>query len=155
MSESKRPSLFERTRIQAEVLVPLMRGLEAALGRDRAHAIARSALGDWIREHYARVRAGRPGNPIDLVRGGLPAYAQGALEYETVEDSADAFAFDVTRCAYAELYQSMDAPELGFVLVCQLDHSMAEGMGSDLEFERSQTLMQGASHCDFRYRRRS
>ena len=26
------------------------------------------------------------------------------------------------------------------------------GFGSDVEFTRTQTIMQGADHCDFRYR---
>jgi L-2-amino-thiazoline-4-carboxylic acid hydrolase len=30
---------------------------------------------------------------------------------------------------------------------------MAEGFGRDIEFTRTQTIMQGASHCDFRYTR--
>lgn len=30
----------------------------------------------------------------------------------------------------------------------------AEGLGPDLEFQRTQTLMQGATLCDFRFRRR-
>ena len=33
------------------------------------------------------------------------------------------------------------------------DFPMAEGFGPDVELTRTQTIMQGASHCDFRYRR--
>jgi hypothetical protein len=28
---------------------------------------------------------------------------------------------------------------------------MAEGFGADVQVTRTQTIMQGASHCDFRY----
>jgi L-2-amino-thiazoline-4-carboxylic acid hydrolase-like protein len=28
---------------------------------------------------------------------------------------------------------------------------MAEGFGADVQLIRTQTIMQGASHCDFRY----
>jgi hypothetical protein len=28
---------------------------------------------------------------------------------------------------------------------------MAEGFGADVQLTRTQTIMQGASHCDFRY----
>jgi hypothetical protein len=28
---------------------------------------------------------------------------------------------------------------------------MTEGFGTDVQFTRTQTSMQGASHCDFRY----
>jgi len=30
---------------------------------------------------------------------------------------------------------------------------MAEGFGPDIKLTCTQTVMQGASHCDFRYRR--
>jgi len=30
---------------------------------------------------------------------------------------------------------------------------MAEGFGPEIKLTRTQTIMQGASHCDFRYRR--
>jgi hypothetical protein len=29
---------------------------------------------------------------------------------------------------------------------------MAEGFGPEVEFTRTQTIMQGASHCDFRFK---
>jgi hypothetical protein len=31
---------------------------------------------------------------------------------------------------------------------------MAEGFGPDIQLTRTQTIMQGASHCDFRYTRK-
>jgi hypothetical protein len=42
-------------------------------------------------------------------------------------------------------------PELGFLLVCSSDLAMAEGFGAGVQLTRTQTIMQGASHCDFRY----
>jgi len=44
-------------------------------------------------------------------------------------------------------------PELGFLLVCTGDFAVADGFGSDIKRARTQTIMQGADHCDFRYRR--
>ena len=76
-----------------------------------------------------------------------------ALDYDVIEQSEDAFAFDVTRCRYAEFYKELGEPELGFLLVCSADFDTAEGFGGDIELARTQTIMQGAPHCDFRYRR--
>jgi hypothetical protein len=39
------------------------------------------------------------------------------------------------------------------LLVCSLDFPFAEGFGADIKLTRTQTIMRGASHCDFRYRR--
>jgi L-2-amino-thiazoline-4-carboxylic acid hydrolase len=76
-----------------------------------------------------------------------------ALEYRVIEQSQDAFEFDVTGCRYAEFYKELGEPELGFLLVCSADFPMADGFGPDIKLTRTQTIMQGASHCDFRYKR--
>jgi hypothetical protein len=79
-------------------------------------------------------------------------YAAGdALEYEVLRKSPDAFDINVTGCRYAEFYKEIGAPELGFLLVCSADFPVAEGLGPDVQLTRTQTIMQGASHCDFRY----
>jgi hypothetical protein len=67
--------------------------------------------------------------------------------------SQDAFDIDIRRCCYAEFYKALGEPDLGFLLVCSADYLMAEGFGPEIKLTRTQTIMQGASHCDFRYRR--
>jgi hypothetical protein len=74
-----------------------------------------------------------------------------ALDYEVVKQSPDAFEVNFTECRYARLYEEIGAPELGFLLTCGADFPMAEGFGADVQLIRTQTIMQGASHCDFRY----
>jgi hypothetical protein len=73
--------------------------------------------------------------------------------YEVKAQSQDAFDLDVTGCRYAEFFKALGEPELGFLLVCSADYLMAEGFGPEIKLTRTQTIMQGASHCDFRYRR--
>ena len=75
------------------------------------------------------------------------------LAYDVIEQNHDVFAFDVKRCAYAEFYKALGEPELGFLLICTADFATAKGFGSDISLTRTQTIMQGADHCDFRYRR--
>ena len=76
-----------------------------------------------------------------------------ALDTEVKAESQDAFDIDVRRCRYAEFYNALGEPELGFLLVCSADYHMAEGFGPEIKLTRTQTIMRGASHCDFRYRR--
>jgi len=153
MSDATAIPFIEQIKAQAQVLVPLIKAFEAELGTDRARAIARNALAGWMRDFYAQMRADID-NPIDLIAAGLPLFADQALEYDVVQQTPDAFDFNVKRCAYAEFYKTLDEPDLGFLFVCDLDRAMAEGIGDDVDFQRSQTIMQGADHCDFRYRRR-
>ncbi|MBE0609625.1 MAG: L-2-amino-thiazoline-4-carboxylic acid hydrolase, partial [Dehalococcoidia bacterium] len=44
------------------------------------------------------------------------------------------------------------AGDLGFLLSCNRDFAMFEGLAPDMEFTRTQTRMEGADYCDFRYR---
>jgi L-2-amino-thiazoline-4-carboxylic acid hydrolase len=60
--------------------------------------------------------------------------------------------FISTRCRYAEMYRAMGLAELGALLSCNRDGAFCEGYDPRLKLERTQTLMGGASHCDFRYR---
>ena len=77
-----------------------------------------------------------------------------ALTIEVVEQSDERYGFNVTRCRYAEMYRELGIPELGAVLSCNRDFSLIEGYNKDVELTRTQTLMEGKSHCDFRYRRK-
>jgi hypothetical protein len=148
-------SVIEQAKIQAQVLVPLVRALQAELGEARANALVRNAIGDLYRgfgEQFWKAK-----NESDLgkaVSSAFRAYARDdALAYDVIEQTQDSFAFDVTRCAYAEFYKALGAPELGFLLVCTADFATADGFGPDIKLTRTQTIMQGADHCDFRYRR--
>jgi hypothetical protein len=78
-----------------------------------------------------------------------------ALDYRVGEQSPDTFDVDVTGCRYAQFYKELGEPELGFLLVCSADFAMAERFGPDIKLTRTQTIMQGASHCDFQYGRQS
>ncbi len=52
-----------------------------------------------------------------------------------------------------KMYEEMGARDLGFLLSCNRDFAMFEGLAPELRFTRTQTLMEGADFCDFRYSR--
>jgi hypothetical protein len=148
-------TVLERTKIQAQVLVPLVKAMQAELGEARTNALVRKTLGDLYRgysEQFAQAK-----KEVDLgkfVDSAFKTYARDdALEYDVIEQSEDAFAINVRRCRYAEFYKELGEPELGFLLVCTADFAVADGFAGDVRLTRTQTIMQGAGHCDFRYRR--
>jgi hypothetical protein len=147
--------VIQQAKIQAQVLVPLIKALQAELGEARANTLVRNALGDTYRrfgEEFWRTK--NEPNLGKTIASAFATYARDdALDYKVVEQSQDAFAIDVTRCRYAEFYKELGEPELGFLLVCSADFTTAEGFGPDIKLTRTQTIMEGASHCDFRYRR--
>jgi L-2-amino-thiazoline-4-carboxylic acid hydrolase-like protein len=127
------------------------------MGEQRANALVRQALGDMYRrygEDFWRTKG--EANIGKAMASAFATFARGdALDYQVREQSQDVFAIDVTGCRYAEFYKELGEPELGFLLVCSADFLMAEGFGPDITLTRTQTLMQGASHCNFRYSRQS
>ena len=147
--------VIQQVKIQAQVLVPLVKALQAELGEERANRLVRRALGDIYRRYGEQFWRTRDENNVgNIVASAFVTYArEDALDYRVTEQSQDAAGIDVTGCRYAEFYKEMGEPELGFLLVCSTDFMMAEGFGPDIEFTRTQTIMQGASHCDFRYKR--
>jgi hypothetical protein len=145
--------LIEQVKIQAQVLVPLVKALQAELGEQRANAIVRKALGELYRKYGEKWwRAQGAGNLGEKVASAFEMFAAGeALQYAVLKKTAEAFDVNVTECRYAQFYNKIGAPELGFLLTCSADFSHAEGFGADVQLTRTQTIMQGASHCDFRY----
>jgi len=147
--------LIEQVKAQAQVLVPLVRALQAELGEERANAIVRKALGKLYRkygEEWWRTQGAR--NLGEKVASAFEMFSAGdALEYKVVKNTPDALELDVTECRYAKFYKKIGAPELGFLLTCSGDTDFfdAEGFGADVRLTVTQTIMQGAGHCEFRY----
>lgn len=148
--------VIEQAKIQAQVLVPLIKALQAELGDERANALVREALGELYRRLGEQWWRNRKSEHLgENMAAAFAAFAKGgAVEYSVGTQSQDAYQIDVTRCRYAEFYKELGEPDLGFLLVCCADFPFSEGFGPDITLARAQTIMQGASHCDFRYGRR-
>ena len=58
-------------------------------------------------------------------------------------------AFNVTVCPLAQYFRERGVPELTRYAACSLDHRMAAVWG--VRLERSQTIAEGHSLCDFRF----
>src|SRR5688572_31424662 len=98
--------LIEQVKIQAQVLVPLVKALQAELGEERANAIVRKALGDLYRkygEKWWRIQGAR--NLGEKMASAFEMFAAGdALEYEVLKNAPDVFEVNVTECRYAKFY---------------------------------------------------
>ena len=145
--------LIEQVKIQAQVLVPLSKALRTELGEERANALVRNALGDHFRklgrETWQRYGTQSAEDKIERTWKGFAA--ADALKYEVLKKTPDAYELNVTECQYAKFFRELGEPQLGFLLVCSQDFTFFEGYeGVALKF--TQTIMRGASHCDFRYR---
>lgn len=155
--ESGRPpglSLLQRRGIEADVLIPLIRRLEVELGRERAHEIARETIAEIARAQGRAVADGLGRRDLEGFHEVRDTWsgAGGDLTIKTLREDGERLEFNVTRCRFAEMYERLGARDLGLLLSCGRDFTLSEGYSPDLELTRTQTIMQGAAHCDFRYR---
>jgi hypothetical protein len=146
---------LERRKIQAEALIPMLQAFQRVMGMEQANEVARQVIFELAREDGARLAqqfgADLPG--MEKVSSSVWA-AGGSLDIKPIAKSTDRLDFDVTRCQFAEFYKELGLPELGFLFHCNRDFAMVDGFSSGLALKRTQTIMQGASHCDFRFVRK-
>jgi hypothetical protein len=74
-----------------------------------------------------------------------------ALKKDFLHVAEDKLDFNVVRCRYAEVYAEMGLAHIGTILSCGRDGSLCEGYNPDVTLTRTQTIMGGAPHCDFRF----
>ncbi len=149
-----RLSLLDKTRIQAQVLVPLARSLRAELGKERADAITRNALRDWSKQLFAAVGEsveGRPRRKWAAMHTALAEVTEREVTTEMHRHDAQALEFDITQCRFAAFFRALGEPELGALLICATDFDIVAASGGEVSLTREQTLMQGAPSCTFRY----
>ena len=75
----------------------------------------------------------------------------GGQEAETVEATPRKVAINIVRCKYAEMYRKHGLEEFGYLLSCGRDFALMEGFNPKIRFTRTQTIMEGAPFCDFRF----
>ncbi len=152
-------SLLDRRRIEAEFTKGILDTLSAEIGRDRAIAVLTKAI-EAMAEKAGAVFAdemsqGHSDEPADLSAFAqvLPRWQAGnALAVTMQKQNAEELDFDVTHCAFADMYRELGLGELGFVLSCNRDGGFSKGFNPKIALTRTQTIMAGASHCDFRFR---
>jgi len=145
--------ILDRRRIEAMILKHVLDVITERAGRAEAEAVigeacSRSAIeqGKALAEDL-----GHAPNLSDFADI-LPNWTkEDALEMDVLVTEPDQMAFNVTRCRYAEMYQEMGVGDIGHLLSCNRDGDFCVGYNPEIELTRTQTIMKGASHCDFRY----
>jgi L-2-amino-thiazoline-4-carboxylic acid hydrolase len=153
--EDVRVSLLQRRAIEARVLGPLIRGFANELGTPKTLEIVRRVIVELARESGNDLAQSLGESTLEAFASALDIWKEGgALEIEMLSATSDQLDFNVTRCRFAEMYRSLGLADLGSSLSCQRDFALVEGFNPEIGLTRTQTIMEGASHCDFRFRRR-
>lgn len=148
-------SLLDEVKLQARVLLPLIQALRKELGERPANRIVTDALRDWSRSVVQNRATKVQGSPQEkwksLTAASLPRISHD-ITVEWIRHDPEEIRFNVIECRYAAFFRKLGEPQLGYILLCESDIHIAELGSPEVEFTRTQTMMQGATHCDFYYR---
>ena len=140
---------------QTDVLIPLLRHIRAQLGESEGNALVypvlREYMKKWVRE-FASKASDDPIRNFNETSDRLDETFEGDVDYDVLKQDDTTFDFNVTRCRYAQFFRQLGEPELGAILVCEVDDHIAELSAPAVKLTRTDTMMQGGSHCPFRYR---
>ena len=145
--------VLTRREVEARILSPVIEALAESFERDRVLSVVQTTLVKIARVQGADLRKPMGNNSLQHFSDTLQYWTRDhALEIEVIEKSEDVLFFNVTRCRYAELYDSLGIRDIGTIFSCARDFALIEGFNPDVSLTRTQTIMEGAPFCDFRYR---
>ena len=149
---TQRIGVLNRREVEARILSPMIDALGERFGRDQVLEIVKDTIVKIAQEQGEDLAQAMDGCGSSAFLASLEYWKKdGALEIEVLNDQDGHLDFNVTRCRYAEMYRALGIPELGSMLSCNRDYALIEGFNQAAKLERTQTIMDGASHCDFRY----
>jgi predicted ArsR family transcriptional regulator len=144
--------VLKRREIEARILAPLLEALGKRFGREEVLAIARQVIVHIAQQQGSALAEAMGGDSIRHFADSLENWTKDdALQIEVLAQDENRLHFNVTRCRYAELYRALGIPELGALFSCNRDATLIQGFNPEITFSRTQTIMEGAPFCDFRY----
>ena len=144
--------LLNRREIEARMLAPLLEALSAEFERERVWEIVRKVIQEIAYQQGAQLAASVDSNDLKHFAIAQETWKKdNAIQTELLELRRKKFSFNVFRCRYAEMYQHLGMLELGKMLSCDRDFAFIEGYNPNIQLCRTQTIMEGADICDFRF----
>lgn len=149
-----RVTLLQQREIEARIVAPLLAEVRQELGDERTVTLLRRVIERLARESGAELARSAGQQGLAGFAETLDRWTEGgALEIELLEQSDDRLDFNVTRCRYAEMYHRLGIGDLGGHLSCCRDSALASGFDPEIALSRTQTILEGAPFCDFRFRK--
>ncbi len=144
--------VLTRREVEARILAPIIDALGEEFGREKVIATVAEAIVNLSREQGDQLAESMGGRGCHAFEQSLQYWTKDdALKLDVLEKNDSTLNFNVVRCRYSEMYRELGIPELGAVFSCNRDYALIEGFNPDAKLTRTQTLMEGKSHCDFRY----
>ena len=145
--------VLTRREVEARILSPVIEALAETFGHDQVMSVVQKTIVKIAREQGADLCKLMGNNSLHHFSETLQFWTRdNALEIEQIEKSEEVLSFNVTRCRYSELYDSLGIRNIGTIFSCARYFALIEGFNPDVSLTRTQTIMEGAPFCDFRYR---
>ncbi|RPH47517.1 MAG: hypothetical protein EHM85_19675 [Desulfobacteraceae bacterium] len=154
-TDVKNIPLFDEIKIQTKVILPILNALRAELGKEKADTLICNALRPHVRDVYHQIgerKSGTPHEKWEQVWDEVRPRIGENVERDFIKNDSNGREYNVKRCRFAEYFKELNEPELGTILMCDFDYYIAEIGDPIVELTRTQTIMEGADHCDFCYR---
>jgi hypothetical protein len=144
--------VLTRREVEVRILAPVIEAMGDRFGRDEVLDVMRKTIVNIAREQGRELSTLMGGKTLKHFAASMDFWTKDdALQMDVLEHNDTVFNFNVTRCRYAELYESLGLRELGTAFSCARDFALIEGFNPDVKLTRKQTIMEGAPYCDFRY----
>jgi hypothetical protein len=144
--------LLNRREIEARLLSPLLVALSNEFDLERVWEITRKVIQEIAYQQGAQLAVSVDANDLEHFAVAQETWKKdNAIQTEVLEQTRKKFTFNVFRCRYAEMYQHLGIPELGKMLSCDRDFAFIKGFNPNIQLCRTQTIMEGADICDFRF----
>ncbi len=150
-------SMLELRRIEAAILKEVYDIALERHGKEEAETIISKAITNLAIAQGKSIRKSGDALPtLEDFADLIPLWQRdGTLELDILHRAPDRLDFNVSRCRFAEMYVEMGMQDIGHLLSCNRDAALCVGYNPDIELTRTQTIMQGETHCDFRFRMKS
>ncbi|MCK4409977.1 MAG: L-2-amino-thiazoline-4-carboxylic acid hydrolase [Candidatus Eisenbacteria sp.] len=79
-----------------------------------------------------------------------PGIYSAGLDVESISVSPTEHVSRVKRCEWARYFRERH-PRVGYLVACSTDEAFGRGYNESLRLQRTSTLMEGGSECDFRW----
>lgn len=146
-------NLLQQREIEARIVGPIFKAFAHEVGVERAKEVLAGVIRNLAKNAGETAAGSCGGNDLEHLGLTIENWRAGeSLTLDILRRDEESLQFNVTRCQFAEMYRRLGLEELGPILSCNRDAAMIEGFNPQIEFERTQTLMEGAEYCDFRYR---
>lgn len=151
-SEKKKLCRIEKRTIEALAIVPVIKAVAERIGKEAALEVLYEVNRQEAFQRGQDMMQVMGQNGIKELVNDVTSWGEGGIwEMEVLEQTSTTYFFNVLRCPYYDKYKELGLDEFGVGLSCCRDEPFARGLNPQLKLVRSQTIMEGAEYCDFRY----